>query len=924
MLFSLKRLFSKSLELFVAKDLAEDSAWISLVFLSFFQLISLINVIAVAILQPKPFDAILSFFMLVITIFVIYLVKTSFFLRKRVISLLLFSLQILAIFQFYETYFPIILQNSRFFHCFEIKVLITFSLFLAETSFFSKFLAIIAQLLITILRTPTYDTPWVYLSYSFFALLLFITELKFRRLYHKCYEAHKQLKAWSLLINKVLPFGYLLIGRKLETQSLELLGCNDFMKKIFEISEKDEMLSEKILMIFHANFLKSKKTLSFLSIDDRKRTTILSFIREKLGNFVKKNEELENFDEEIIEEIHEQEVVYKEGKAKIIDIIFMKTYMNSQPAILLLITDISDKILNSKLQNLDRFKDRFLRSVSHNLKTPLNSITGLLSIIHDLVLNTEALNYLNNIRINADVLLCEINNILDYANYRKNSLKALVSQFSITSLLNELFTIFELAIYEKKIKIFRKIKLETDEILMCSDYSRIKQILFNLMNNSVKFTFKGQITVSISKPKNPVFSAFSSISAEILKFSIKDSGIGISLKDQEKLFNLWGSLEEFIEETPNSRNGAGLGLTISQHLIGLLGPEEKIYFKSKLGEGSTFFFYLYRDLNKNHVFNTNKKKIEVIPSYESSNLSLNKLTINSQFMLGSLHKGEILGNFSSYLTHPKSPLGKGSQGLNNMRNSINNGFLWKKENVSMSNFSPKAKSKRNSLKEEVFNEKDCMINQVYCEDFTKNTEKNLDEKNAEKNTEKNSEKNREKNYEKNTEKNDEKNDKNTENVDKNTYKWKINLIKTERLSPKQEEKSIEDLARNILIVDDTPFNVLVLEKFIKEIDAKTHIYKAFNGKEAVEQFIALKQQENRGFDLIFMDCNMPIMDGYEASVAIKQLISEEKLAFTPILAVTAYSGKEEEEKCLRNGMDDFMEKPINKEKFTEFYHKWTI
>jgi len=891
--FTLKQLFSTKFDLFINKEFSEDSSQISLVYLSGFSLISLINMIAIAIIQPKPYDAILSFFLLVITILTIYLLKTSFFLRKRLISILIFSLQILTIIQFNETYLSRILLNSRYFPCFELKMLITLSLFLAETSFFFKITAIFSQLLITLLSTASCDTPWVYLNYSFLAFLLFIVELKSRQFYRKSFENHKQLKTWSFLINKVLPFGYLLLGSDsrngISQQNIAVLGCNDFLKKIFEISEKDEKIREKILLIFRGNLLnKNKKTLSYLSIEE-KRKSIFCYITEKLEALSKENELSD--EENIIEEISEQEVIYKEGKAKIIDMIFIKTYTNSQPAILLIIHDISDKILNYKLQNLDKFKDRFLQSVSHNLKTPLNSITGLLSIIHDLVLNTEALNFLNNIRINADILLFEINNILDYANYRKNSLKAIISQFSITSLLNELFTIFELAIYEKKIKIYRKIKIESDEILMFSDYSRIKQVLFNIMNNAVKFTFEGQITVSISKPKI----AISLNSTDILKFSIKDSGIGISIKDQEKLFNLWGSIEEIIEETPNCRKGAGLGLTISQHLIGLLGPEEKIYFKSKLGQGSSFFFYLYRDLNENNV---NKKKIEVIPSYDSSNISANKLTINSQFMIASLHKPEIMGNFSSYLTHLKSPKGRrGSSGLNFMRNSINNGFFCKKENISISNFSPK--SKKNSLKEEVFSEKDCVINKIYCEDLKKNIDKSTYQS---------------------TDK----------NIDKNTEKnpffdqfFKINLIKTEGIKPKEGEFS-RKLSRNILVVDDTPFNVLVLVKFIEEIDEKAHIYKAFNGKEAVEQFKALKERENRGFDLIFMDCNMPVMDGYEASNVIKQMIFEENMDFTPILAVTAYSGKEEEEKCLKNKMDDFMEKPINKEKFREFYYKWTI
>ena len=157
--------------------------------------------------------------------------------------------------------------------------------------------------------------------------------------------------------------------------------------------------------------------------------------------------------------------------------------------------------------------------------------------------------------------------------------------------------------------------------------------------------------------------------------------------------------------------------------------------------------------------------------------------------------------------------------------------------------------------------------------------------------------------------------------------FKINIINIGNRSTSKDFINTGGIAspqhsKRVLIVDDTPFNLLVLEKFIQEIDPKASISKAFNGKEAVAVFNQFKEPLKSAFDLIFMDCNMPVMDGYEASLEIKRIIEEEKLGPTPILAVTAYSGKEEETKCLNNGMDGYMAKPINKEQFHEFYYRW--
>lgn len=125
----------------------------------------------------------------------------------------------------------------------------------------------------------------------------------------------------------------------------------------------------------------------------------------------------------------------------------------------------------------------------------------------------------------------------------------------------------------------------------------------------------------------------------------------------------------------------------------------------------------------------------------------------------------------------------------------------------------------------------------------------------------------------------------------------------------------------IILVDDTPFNLKVIEKFINQIDPNITIKKAFNGAQALETVEKCNASDEK-IKMMFLDCNMPVMNGYEASEKLKKRMKTESLEFFPIIAVTAYSGALEEERCKQSGMDDFLAKPVSFEAFRETYFKW--
>lgn len=124
-------------------------------------------------------------------------------------------------------------------------------------------------------------------------------------------------------------------------------------------------------------------------------------------------------------------------------------------------------------------------------------------------------------------------------------------------------------------------------------------------------------------------------------------------------------------------------------------------------------------------------------------------------------------------------------------------------------------------------------------------------------------------------------------------------------------------SHQILIVDDTPLNLLILETFIKAENDSNIIFKAYNGEQAIELAIQKKK-----IDLILMDCNMPLMDGYEATIKLRGLMEDKIVQECPILAISAYCKSGEDNNWREAGMNEFLEKPLTKKKFQEMYRRW--
>jgi len=239
---------------------------------------------------------------------------------------------------------------------------------------------------------------------------------------------------------------------------------------------------------------------------------------------------------------------------------------------------IASFILKNMADQASAAKSNFLSSMSHEIRTPMNAIAGFSELIlSERDISDKTRGYAGNIRSSANNLLGIINQILDFSKIESGKFEIIEDKYAMSSLLNDVTSIIGMQVSEKPIRFTVNIGSHIPEGLY-GDVMRIRQIFINILNNSVKYTDKGEITLSVDwRPKNEE-------SGELIA-AVKDTGIGIKDEDMPKLF------ESFMQiDTRRNRGitGTGLGLAVCKNLLNLMGGS--IDVESVYGEGSTFSF----------------------------------------------------------------------------------------------------------------------------------------------------------------------------------------------------------------------------------------------------------------------------------------------------------------------------------------------
>jgi len=223
-------------------------------------------------------------------------------------------------------------------------------------------------------------------------------------------------------------------------------------------------------------------------------------------------------------------------------------------------------------------KSEFLANISHEIRTPLNGIIGFSDLLAKTELTAIQSKYVLIISQSGNSLLRIIDDILDFSKIESKKFDLTMENVNLNELCNQLVDIFDHQAHEKGLKLILTIAPDVPRIIW-ADETRLRQVLINLLGNAVKFTQEGEISITIDKLAN------SNLGESTLRFSVKDTGVGIDPKNQEKIFEAF--VQEDISNT-KKYGGAGLGLTISSELLALMGS--KLELQSKKGEGSQFHF----------------------------------------------------------------------------------------------------------------------------------------------------------------------------------------------------------------------------------------------------------------------------------------------------------------------------------------------
>lgn len=503
----------------------------------------------------------------------------------------------------------------------------------------------------------------------------------------------------------------------------------------------------------------------------------------------------------------------------------------------------------------NRAKTEFLANISHELRTPMNAIIGMLDLSLGEDLDPVVADYLETARDSADTLLYLLNDLLDFSRMEAGRFELEDEPFSLRETVEGAMKTMSLRAHETGLEFAGRIGSDVPDQLR-GDGHRLRQVLLNLISNAIKFTEQGEVTVQVSVRQR-------SAEVVVLAFEVQDTGIGIALADQQGIFQPFTQIDA---STTRQQTGTGLGLAICRELVQKMGGF--LSLESQLGIGSRFWFELRLPVLANTT-----AQAALVPDFTG----LPVLVVDDNQTNRTILEESLTG----WGMRP-TVIDNGSAALEELRRADSEGHGYELVIVdalmpNMDGFTLIERINEEGLSDTA---SVLMLSSADRQSFKDRCAELDVDAYLEKPI---------------------------------TQSDMLDALMTALEGGPAVREVIERMQQtkrplNILVAEDTPANQKVIRAILEKRGHRVEI--AHNGREAIER------NRQHDYDLILMDVQMPTMDGLQATEAIRGLANDVK-GKIPIVAMTAHARREDRLRCLQAGMNAYIAKPIDARQLLE-------